>query len=411
MNEKDRAFGWVDGHREEMLQLWETMVNIDSGIGVREGGMAMGNLCAGILEALGFSIRRVSYEKCGDTIIAERGDMTKPFILLMGHMDTVFFRGEPEKRPFTIRDGKVYGPGVLDMKGGVAILLSSLQALMAAEAFDFPVKVLLDADEEPAHAFSDAPALIEAEARGARCAFNFETGFMDNSLVVQRKGCWRFFVEVWGRGCHVGNDPENGRSAILEMAHKIIEIEKLTDYSREYNVNVGTIEGGTVANAAPAYCKVECDFRYTHPEDLPELRRKVAEVCGKTYVPDTVTKVTDSVGFATMERIPGNMALLSIAREVAGENGFPLPGARLCGGGSDAAYTTAAGVATLCAAGVMGARNHTVEEWADVESFFLRVKQMAGILLKLREGEGASLEELAAGGRETAAVQEGTGNL
>lgn len=383
MDTRDKAYQWIDEHKDEMVSLWKEMVTIDSGIGVRDGGMAMGNLCAGILEELGFSIRRVSYEKCGDTIIGERGNMTKPFTILMGHMDTVFFKGEPEKRPFTIKDGKAYGPGVLDMKGGVTILLSTLKALHEAGFEDFPCKVILDADEEPAHAFSNASEVIQKEAEGAKCAFNFETGFTDHSLVVQRKGCWRFFIETFGRGCHVGNDPENGRSAILEMAHKIIEIEKLTDYSKQYNVNVGTIEGGTVANAAPAYCKVECDFRYTHPEDLPVLRRKVDEVCSRQYVPDTTTKVSDSVGFATMTRLPGNLELLKIAQEVAEESGFPKPEARLCGGGSDAAYTTAMGVPTLCAVGVEGARNHTVEEWADVDSLFRRAKQMAGILLKV----------------------------
>ena len=383
MDTRDKAYQWIDEHKDEMISLWKEMVTIDSGIGVRDGGMAMGNLCAGILEELGFSIRRVSYEKCGDTIIGERGDMTKPFTILMGHMDTVFFKGEPEKRPFTIKDGKAYGPGVLDMKGGVTLLLSTLKALHEAGFEDFPCKVILDADEEPAHVFSNAPEVIQKEAEGAKCAFNFETGFTDHSLVVQRKGCWRFFIETFGRGCHVGNDPENGRSAILEMAHKIIEIEKLTDYSKQYNVNVGTIEGGTVANAAPAYCKVECDFRYTHPEDLPVLRRKVDEVCSRQYVPDTTTKVSDSVGFATMTRLPGNLELLKIAQEVAEESGFPKPEARLCGGGSDAAYTTAMGVPTLCAVGVEGARNHTVEEWADVDSLFHRAKQMAGILLKV----------------------------
>lgn len=383
MDIRDKAYQWIDEHKDEMISLWREMVTIDSGIGVREGGMAMGNLCAGILEKLGFSIRRVSYEKCGDTIIGERGDMTKPFTILMGHMDTVFFKGEPEKRPFTIKDGKAYGPGVLDMKGGVTILLSTLQALHEAGFEDFPCKVILDADEEPAHAFSNASEVIQKEAEGAKCAFNFETGFTDHSLVVQRKGCWRFFIETFGRGCHVGNDPENGRSAILEMAHKIIEIEKLTDYSKQYNVNVGTIEGGTVANAAPAYCKVECDFRYTHPEDLPILRKKVDEACSRQYVPDTITKVSDSVGFATMTRLPGNLELLKIAQEVAEESGFPKPEARLCGGGSDAAYTTAMGVPTLCAVGVEGARNHTVEEWADVDSLFRRAKQMAGILMKV----------------------------
>ena len=166
MDTRDKAYQWIDEHKDEMISLWKEMVTIDSGIGVKEGGMAMGNLCAGILEKLGFSIRRVPYEKCGDTIIGERGDMTKPFTILMGHMDTVFFKGEPEKRPFTIKDGKAYGPGVLDMKGGVTILLSTLQALHEAGFEDFPCKAILDADEEPAHAFSNASEVIQKEAEG-----------------------------------------------------------------------------------------------------------------------------------------------------------------------------------------------------------------------------------------------------
>ena len=120
MTTRDKAYEWIDAHKDDMVDLWKQMVTIDSGIGVKEGGMEMGNLCAGILEKLGFSIRRVSYEKCGDTIIGERGDLSKPYTILMGHMDTVFFKGEPEKRPFTIKDGKAYGPGVLDMRAASA---------------------------------------------------------------------------------------------------------------------------------------------------------------------------------------------------------------------------------------------------------------------------------------------------
>lgn len=130
---------------------------------------------------------------------------------------------------------------------------------------------------------------------------------------------------------------------------------------------------------------MECDFRYVHPEDLPILRKKVEEVCAKQYVPDVTTKLYDSVGFAVMPQLPGNLELLKIAQEVAEESGFPVPGPKLCGGGSDAAYTEAAGVPTLCGTGVEGSRNHTVEEWADVDSIFRRAKQMAGILLKLNE--------------------------
>lgn len=385
MEDVVQLFDKVDQNREAMVDTWKLLVDRDCGSGNKAGVDGVGRDVKDFLEKCGFKVWFHEYEKAGNMLVAEYGDASKPFIVLTGHMDTVFGDGTAAARPFTIKDGKVTGPGVLDMKGGVCILLSTLEALHAAGFDDFPCKVILVADEEPAHVFSNAPEVIEKESKGAKCAFNFETGFPDHALVVQRKGCWRFFIETFGRGCHVGNDPQNGRSAILEMAHKIIEIENLTDYSKQYNVNVGTIEGGTVANAAPAHCKVECDFRYVHPEDLPILRKKVEEVCAKQYVPDVTTKLYDSVGFAVMPQLPGNLELLKIAQKVAEESGFPVPGPKLCGGGSDAAYTEAAGVPTLCGTGVEGSRNHTVEEWADVDSLFRRAKQMAGILLKLNE--------------------------
>jgi glutamate carboxypeptidase len=388
MTLKEKAFSYIDQHHEDMLNLWENMVNIDSGIGVKTGGMNMGNLCAGILESLGFSIRRVQYEKCGDTIIAEQGDMSNPFILLMGHMDTVFLGGETAKRPFMIKEGKAFGPGVLDMKGGIVILLSALRALKAADVHNkFGIKVILDADEETAHIFSNAPELIVQEAKGAKCAFNFETGFSDASLVVQRKGCWRFFVEVFGRGCHVGNDPENGRNAILEMAHKIIKIEALTSFQECYNFNVGTITGGTVANAAPDYCKIEVDVRYLQDTELPRLRAAVKNICDHTYVDGTRTVLSDGPTFGVMKRLPATMELLEKVKVIAEENGFAIPKQRICGGGSDAAYSVAAGVPTLCAMGVQGARNHTPEEWADVESLFTRSKMLITLLLEFSQGK------------------------
>ena len=113
------------------------------------------------------------------------------------------------------------------------------------------------------------------------------------------------------------------------------------------------------------------------------LREKVNAIVAKQFVPDVTTKISDTFGFDEMERTEGTMNLLKVAQEVAKENGWPVPGPKLCGGGSDAAYTVQAGIPTLCSIGVEGARNHTVEEWADVDSLFARTKLMIGILLKV----------------------------
>ena len=386
MTIKEQAFSWVDSHKDDIISLWKDMVSIDSAIGAKAEGMEIGNLCAARLEKLGFKIHRYSFEKCGDTIVGVRGNLEEgKWLFLNGHIDICFYPGDVAKRPFTIKDGKAYGPGVLDMKGGDTICLSALEALHDA-GYDFPCKVMFVADEEPAHAFSNNPELIMKEAKGAKAGFVFETGFTDHSLTVQRKGCWRFFLDTWGRGCHVGNDPENGRNAILEMAYKIIEIEKLSKIP-EYNINVGIIEGGTVANAAPAHCRIECDFRYIREDQLEYMKGKIDEIIKMNFVPDVTTTFAESVGFLPMVRLDSTMKMLELANEVSRENGWPEIGPRLCGGASDAAYTTKMGVPTLCSAGVEGARNHTVEEWADVESMFYRTKLLIAMLLKLNQDD------------------------
>ena len=149
------------------------------------------------------------------------------------------------------------------MKGGVTLAIHALQALQSVGFDKYGVKVILAGDEEVGHKHSDFAGKMMEEAKGAAYAFNFETGFMDDSLVLARKGVYCFAMEAFGRGAHVGNAPEEGRSAIKELAYKILDIEALTDWSKGLNLNVGVIEGGTVHNSAPAYAKMIVDMRFT----------------------------------------------------------------------------------------------------------------------------------------------------
>ena len=128
---------------------------------------------------------------------------------------------------------------------------------------------------------------------------------------------------------------------------------------------------------------MECDFRYVSHDDLPKLKKMVYAIVEKNFVPDVTTKITDTFGFDEMERTEATMQLLEVAKEAAKESGLPVPGPKLCGGGSDAAYTVQAGVATLCSIGVEGARNHTVEEWADEASLYERPKLLMAFLCEL----------------------------
>ena len=128
---------------------------------------------------------------------------------------------------------------------------------------------------------------------------------------------------------------------------------------------------------------MECDFRYVSHDDLPKLKKMVYAIVEKSFVPDVTTKITDTFGFDEMERTEATMQLLEVAKEAAKESGLPVPGPKLCGGGSDAAYTVQAGVATLCSIGVEGARNHTIEEGADEASLYERPKLLMAFLCEV----------------------------
>lgn len=383
MCEKEEILKLIDEEHDSMLRLWQELVNVDCGPGCKEGADFIASKLEKILQSMGFATHQIPFEKAGNMLVGELGDMSKPFLVMTGHMDTVFHKGTVAERQFTIKDGKAYGPGVLDMKGGIVICLTALKVLLSKGYNKHPLKVVFAGDEEVGHANSECAENLMRECKGAFAAFNFETGFLDNGLVIERKGMYQFMMEVFGRGCHVGNDPENGRSAIKEIAHKVLDIEALTDWETGTTLNVGVIEGGTVCNAAPAYAKIVCDMRYVDYTCIPQMQAKLQEIADRQYVPDTTTKLTVITAFREMHILPGTEALLKLVQEAAAEIGLPVPKGKAVGGASDSAYTTAAGVPTICAIGVQGARNHTVEEFAVVDTLFSRCKLFANVLLKI----------------------------
>ena len=186
--EIESLFRDVDQAKPDMRATWAYLVNHDSGSKNKAAVDALQAFAAHTLKKCGFSVRFHEYEEAGNLLVAERGDMTKPFICLVGHLDTVFPDGEAAERPFTIRDGIVTGPGCLDMKGGITILLSAIR-ILAARGWDrHPVKILISGDEETAHRGSKAARDLVEEASGGFVGLNLDTGFADGSVVLGRKG-------------------------------------------------------------------------------------------------------------------------------------------------------------------------------------------------------------------------------
>lgn len=385
---KQALFTYIDNHKEEMLSFWEDLVTTESGSDNIEGVNKVSEKIRVLLETAGAKVTLKSFPNAGNMLIAHFDGGNKAPVLFLGHMDTVFKKGTLVRHPFVIKDGLAYGPGILDMKAGLTIACFLAKAFMAVGYKDRPLKIVFAGDEENAHPHSNAPQIIMKEAKGCVAAFNFETGFEDNSFVLGRKGTAIFKLTVTGIGAHAGNNPEQGRSAILEMAHKIIDIQNLTDFKKGYSFNVGTIQGGTVFNAIPDYCEVYVDIRYLDPATVPDLKAKVMAIAAKNYVQGTKTEVIDfHIGLNAMQITEASKQLFSVFAKTCVENDFGTASSKLVGGGSDSAYTIMAGVPTICAVGAKGKNNHTSLEYALVDSLFERAKLVGAMVLKLSEFE------------------------
>lgn len=380
---KEDVFAYIDDHKAQMMDLWQDLVNQDSPASYREGVDLVAKRVFKELEEAGASTR---WDEEGKALIAEiPGDSRAP-VLLLGHMDTVFPVGEAARRPFTVEGSRVTGPGALDMKGGVAVMLSALKALHSAGFSGRPLKVILVSDEEIAHNGSKATVMLQREARGCAACFNCETGYEDNSLVIGRKGGVVFKAAVHGIAAHAGNNPRQGRSAIWEMAKKIDDIQNMTDRDKGITFNVGTIKGGTVSNAIPDYCEVEGDIRFQDPDISPLVKEELLKVLNHTYIEGTKTELLlYHEGMLPMKMTEENRKLFEFVKKTGEENGIPVSEGKLVGGGSDSGYVVYAGVPTVCAMGVKGRFNHTRDEYALKDSLFERAKLLGAVISKMNE--------------------------
>lgn len=188
LEQRKKAFEFIDLHKDEMLCLLKELVTTESDT---QNKTSIDNLAQKLKEILcriGMNTKIVEYENSGNSIVAELGsNKCKKGVILSGHMDTVFKKGTLENMPFKIENDKIYGPGVLDMKGGIIIALYVIKALNSIGYNERPIKVIISGDEENGHFNSKCNELFINESKGFGAAFNFETGFLDNGVIVGRK--------------------------------------------------------------------------------------------------------------------------------------------------------------------------------------------------------------------------------
>ncbi len=364
----------VEENREKMLALWEKIVNIDSGSRNIAGVEAVCAILREEMECIGMDTRVIPTGSAGPVLVGEWcGDAIKKPLLFIGHMDTVFKDGTVQENPFTIDEkGLAHGPGVLDMKAGLVISVFAIRALRDSGYTERPIKCIFVGDEENLHMFSTAKDIMISELDNAEAAFNFETGYMDDGLVVGRKGGGIIDVLVYGEQAHSGIAPEKGRSAVAEMAYKVVEIESHRDIERGKLINCGVVSGGIGENTVPGEAKISIGIRFPSLAVRDEILADIRAATDQVHIEGTHAKMQVRMMMECMETTDGVMKLFEHVRSVAEECGYGDVHSFSVGGVSDSGVSVSHGVPTVCAMGVKGEGNHTKDEYAEVDSLFER---------------------------------------
>jgi glutamate carboxypeptidase len=373
---------WLSTRKEAMLALLADLVNIDSGSYDKAGVDAVGRRLIAFFEENGLVASTEPDQTFGDAIHVRLDDVLaneRP-IVLMGHRDTVFPKGEAGRRPFHIEGGRAYGPGVADMKGGLVVNAFVLAAFKRFGGAPAPLAGLVTSDEEIASP-SSRP-VIERLARGARCVFNAEPGRPGGNVVTGRKGGVFLRVEVTGKAAHSGGSFEKGISAIGELAHKIVAIHRLTDLERGVTLNVGTVKGGQSVNTTAPSAEGQIDLRYIRPEDRAAALAALQEIIDHPTVPGTAAKLEVRGEFLPLTQSPASETLFAAYRDAAKDAGLDVAG-EFSGGCADSGFTAAVGCPTLCSTGPVGGNAHTPEEYLEIDSLVPRAQALALAILRL----------------------------
>jgi glutamate carboxypeptidase len=332
-------------------------------------------LAARWAEPLGATVKRHKQKKFGDVLELRFGPAKSkhPRVLLLGHLDTVWPLGTLAKMPWREASGKIYGPGVLDMKSGVVMALEAIAALQSLK-LDRPVTLLLNSEEEIGSPISRP--ITEKIAQQCSAVFVLEPAQV-LAYKTARKGIGNYKLHVVGVASHSGVDFERGHSAVLEMSRLIQTVSAFTDPERGLTVNVGTVQGGTQSNVVAAECTATVDVRIVKASD----GARVDKLFRALRVTDKACKltVTGGINRPPMERKPGTIALYKQARKLAAETGFALEEAAT-GGGSDGNFTAAIGVPTLDGMGSVGAGAHAVHEHIERAHLLERTALLAGMI-------------------------------
>jgi glutamate carboxypeptidase len=309
------------------------------------------------LERLGARVQTLPQEQAGDHVRGEWGSGPRS-VLLLAHFDTVWPVGQLAAMPLRTSDGRLYGPGVYDMKGGLVIGLLAVRAwLEVAGGRDARVVFLCTSDEEIGSASSRS--VIEREARQIDAVLVLEPALADGVVKTARKGVGEYTLSVRGVPAHAGGQPGRGASAIVELAHQVLALQALQDPARGVTLNAGVIRGGTRSNVVAEHASAAVDVRVEQLADAARIDQALRAL--RPVTPRTRIEVTGRINRPPMERTPGVVALYRLAQACGDDLGIPVDEGST-GGASDGNFTAALGVPTLDGLGAVGDGAHALDE-------------------------------------------------
>jgi glutamate carboxypeptidase len=361
------------------------LVEVESPSGDESGSRAVVDLLADAARSLSCvgAVERVDVRGFGQHLVIKAFPQQSEAgqVLLVGHTDTVHSRGSLEQRPWRRDGGKVYGPGVFDMKANCALVLEVLRTLSELNLTpSFAVTVVLTCDEEVGSA-SGWPLIEQvAKARRTPYAFVLEPPASGGRVKTGRKGTGIYAIKVEGKAAHAGLEPEKGASAILELARQTERLHALNLSGSGITLNVGVVHGGTRSNVVAAQAEGEIDVRFSTEAESKEIER----ILGTLEPVDERTKVFVSGGInrPPLERTAAVVELFEKARGVAGHLGFDLGEAQV-GGASDGNFLAALGIPVLDGLGISGDGAHAVHEHIELDDIARRGALIAGLLLSV----------------------------
>jgi len=337
----------------------------------------VGAIVAEEARKLGAQVEIISNPETGNLILARfypSDEAHSAPILLLCHMDTVFPIGTINQFPYREADRKISGPGTLDMKAGIVIALAAIEEAQTS-GLNRSVTLLCTSDEETGSLTSREH--IERLAKESALVLVLEGALLDGSLKTWRKGVGEFRVRTKGRAAHAGGDHQMGRNAIEEMAHQIIAIQKLTDYSKQTTVNVGVIKGGTVSNVVPEEAEIQVDVRVMQPGEWERLKSEMKNL--KPILDGTSLEITGDLNRPPMPFDATMKTTFEKAKSIAAKIGMELT-AGGTGGASDGNFVAPLGIPVLDGMGAIGEGYHSEREYIFADSLEQKTRFIASLI-------------------------------